>query len=70
MIACAFIHKLDLANINDFVGLGRKMPYSCLAFILAALALQFLLFLGLRQPFLDLFRTDASPSASRMVATP
>ena len=39
MIACAFIHKLDLWNIKNFGGLGRKMPYSCLAFILAALAM-------------------------------
>ncbi len=39
MIAGAFIHKLDLWNIRNFVGLGRKMPYSCLAFILAALTM-------------------------------
>jgi len=39
MIACAFIHQLDLWNIRDFVGLGRKMPYSSLGFILAALAM-------------------------------
>ena len=39
MIAGAFIHQLGLGNINDFVGLGRKMPYSCLALILAALAM-------------------------------
>ena len=39
MAACAFIHKLGLRNIDDFVGLGRKMPYSCLTFILASLAM-------------------------------
>jgi multicomponent Na+:H+ antiporter subunit D len=30
---------LDLGDIRDFVGLGRQMPYSCLALILAALAM-------------------------------
>jgi len=39
MAACGFIYKLDLVDIRDFVGLGRQMPYSCLALILAALAM-------------------------------
>ena len=39
MAACGFIYKLDLGDIRDFVGLGRQMPYSCLALILAALAM-------------------------------
>lgn len=39
MIACAFIHKAGLWDIKDFVGLGRRMPYTCFAFILAALAM-------------------------------
>jgi multicomponent Na+:H+ antiporter subunit D len=30
---------LDLGDIRDFIGLGRQMPYSCLALILAALAM-------------------------------
>ena len=39
MAACAFIYKLDLWDIRDFTGLSRKMPYSSLALILAALAM-------------------------------
>jgi len=39
MVACAFIHKAGLRDIRDFVGLGRRMPYACFAFILAALAM-------------------------------
>ena len=39
MAACAFIYKLDLVDIRDYVGIGRVMPFSCLAFILAALAM-------------------------------
>ena len=39
MVACAFIHKAGLRDIKDFVGLGRRMPYACFAFILAALAM-------------------------------
>jgi multicomponent Na+:H+ antiporter subunit D len=39
MVACAFIHKTGLRDINDFIGLGRKMPYASFAFILAALAM-------------------------------
>ncbi|MBW2583261.1 MAG: hypothetical protein JRE36_06720, partial [Deltaproteobacteria bacterium] len=39
MAACAFIYKLDLWDIREFEGLGRRMPYTCFAMILAALAM-------------------------------
>lgn len=39
MTACAFIYKLDLWDIRAFTGLSRKMPYTCLALILSALAM-------------------------------
>ncbi|MEW6675986.1 MAG: monovalent cation/H+ antiporter subunit D family protein [Nitrospirota bacterium] len=39
MAACAFIYKAGLWDIRDFTGLGRRMPYTCFAFILAALAM-------------------------------
>ena len=39
MAACAFIYKLDLWDIREFEGLGRRMPYTCFALILAALAM-------------------------------
>jgi multicomponent Na+:H+ antiporter subunit D len=39
MTACAFIYKAGLRDIRDFVGLGRRMPYTCIAFILASLAM-------------------------------
>ncbi len=39
MAACAFIYKLDLWDIRKFEGLGRRMPYTCFAMILAALAM-------------------------------
>ncbi len=39
MVAGAFIYKADLWDIEDFRGLGRKMPYTTFAFILAALAM-------------------------------
>lgn len=39
MAACAFIHKAGLWDIRDLTGLGRKMPYTCFAFILSALAM-------------------------------
>jgi len=39
MAACAFIYKLDLWDIRKFEGLGRRMPYTCFALILAALAM-------------------------------
>jgi len=39
LAAGAFIYKFDLWDIEDFRGLGRKMPYTVFAFILAALAM-------------------------------
>jgi multicomponent Na+:H+ antiporter subunit D len=39
LVAGAFIYKFDLWEITDFRGLGRKMPYTSIAFILAALAM-------------------------------
>jgi multicomponent Na+:H+ antiporter subunit D len=39
MTACAFIYKLDLWDIRKFEGLGRKMPYTCFALLLAVLAM-------------------------------
>jgi formate hydrogenlyase subunit 3/multisubunit Na+/H+ antiporter MnhD subunit len=39
MAACAFIYKAGLWDIRDFTGLGRKMPYTSFAFILASLAM-------------------------------
>ena len=39
MTACAFIYKAGLRDIRDFVGLGRRMPYTGIAFILASLAM-------------------------------
>ncbi|MBA7521182.1 Na(+)/H(+) antiporter subunit D [subsurface metagenome] len=39
LAAGAFIYKFDLWEIEDFRGLGRKMPYTTIAFILAALAM-------------------------------
>ncbi|MDI6811882.1 MAG: proton-conducting transporter membrane subunit, partial [archaeon] len=39
LAAGAFIYKFDLWDITDFRGLGRKMPYTNIAFILAALAM-------------------------------
>ncbi|MBN1762481.1 MAG: monovalent cation/H+ antiporter subunit D family protein [Methanomicrobia archaeon] len=39
LAAGAFIYKFDLWEITDFRGLGRKMPYTSIAFILAALAM-------------------------------
>jgi multicomponent Na+:H+ antiporter subunit D len=39
LAAGAFIYKADLWDIKDFQGLGRKMPYTCMAFLLAALAM-------------------------------
>jgi multicomponent Na+:H+ antiporter subunit D len=39
LAAGAFIYKADLWDIKDFQGLGRKMPYTCMAFFLAALAM-------------------------------
>ena len=39
MVACALIYKLDLWDIREFVGIGRRMPLTCFAMILAALAM-------------------------------
>ena len=39
LAAGAFIYKFDLWEITDFRGLGRKMPYTSIAFILAALSM-------------------------------
>jgi multicomponent Na+:H+ antiporter subunit D len=39
MAACAFIYKFDLWDIRQFEGLGRKMPYTSFALLLAALAM-------------------------------
>jgi len=39
LVAGAFIYKADLWNISDFRGLGRKMPYTCAAFTLAAISM-------------------------------
>lgn len=36
LIAGAFIYKANLWEIKDFQGLGRKMPYTCAAFVIAA----------------------------------
>jgi multicomponent Na+:H+ antiporter subunit D len=39
MVAGAFIYKADLWNISDLRGLGRKMPWTCGAFVLAAISM-------------------------------
>ena len=39
LVAGAFIYKAELWNISDFQGLGRKMPYTCAAFVLAAISM-------------------------------
>jgi multicomponent Na+:H+ antiporter subunit D len=39
LVAGAFIYKAELWNISDFQGLGRKMPYTCAAFTLAAISM-------------------------------
>ncbi len=39
MAACAFIFRFDLWDIRQFEGLGRKMPYTSFALLLAALAM-------------------------------
>ncbi|MGB2842366.1 MAG: monovalent cation/H+ antiporter subunit D family protein [Halobacteriota archaeon] len=39
LVAGAFIYKAELWNISDFRGLGRKMPYTCAAFTLAAISM-------------------------------
>ncbi len=39
MVAGAFIYKAELWNITDLRGLGRKMPFTCAAFVLAAISM-------------------------------
>jgi multicomponent Na+:H+ antiporter subunit D len=39
MAACAFIYKFDLWDIRQFQGLGRRMPLTCFALLLAILAM-------------------------------
>jgi len=39
LVAGAFIYKADLWYIADLRGLGRKMPYTCAAFAIAALSM-------------------------------
>jgi multicomponent Na+:H+ antiporter subunit D len=39
MVAGAFIYKADLWNITDLRGLGRKMPWTCGAFTMAAISM-------------------------------
>jgi multicomponent Na+:H+ antiporter subunit D len=39
MAACAFIYQYGLRNVRDLTGLGRKMPFTCLVLILAALSM-------------------------------
>mgnify|MGYP000427530988 CR=1 FL=1 len=39
MAACAFIYRFDLWDIRRFGGLGRRMPFTCFALLLAILAM-------------------------------
>ena len=39
MAACGFIYRYNLWDIRQFAGLGRRMPYTSLTMILAALAM-------------------------------
>lgn len=39
LVSGAFIYKADLWYIYQFQGLGRKMPYTCAAFVIAALSM-------------------------------
>jgi multicomponent Na+:H+ antiporter subunit D len=39
LVAGAFIYKADLWEINQFRGLGKKMPYTCAAFVIAAISM-------------------------------
>ena len=39
MAACAFIHQLGLRDVRHLTGVGRQMPFSCLALMLSALAM-------------------------------
>jgi multicomponent Na+:H+ antiporter subunit D len=36
LVAGAFIYKANLWEIKEFQGLGRRMPYTCAAFVIAA----------------------------------
>ena len=39
LVAGAFIYKAELWDIVEFQGLGRRMPYTCFAFTLAAISM-------------------------------
>jgi len=39
LAAGAFIYKSNLWEIRDFRGLGRRMPYTCAAFVIAAISM-------------------------------
>jgi len=39
MAACAFIYRLNRGDIDGFEGLGRRMPWTCMALLLAILAM-------------------------------
>jgi multicomponent Na+:H+ antiporter subunit D len=39
LVAGAFIYKADLWNIAELRGLGRRMPYTCAAFVIAAISM-------------------------------
>lgn len=39
LTAGAFIYKAELWNIDQFYHLGKKMPYTCAAFVIAALSM-------------------------------
>lgn len=39
MVAGAIVYKKGIRNINDFKGLGKTMPYTSFAFVLAALSM-------------------------------
>jgi len=39
MAACAVIYKLDLTDVRQFIGLGRRMPLTCFALLLSVLAM-------------------------------
>lgn len=39
LVAGAFIYKADLWEIDQFRGLGKKMPYTCAAFVIAAISM-------------------------------
>ena len=39
LVAGVFIYKADLWLIKDFQGLGKRMPYTCAAFVVAAISM-------------------------------